>query len=181
MDKIDRINVWYDNAWPHLDVVWLRRIGYLTATENDNLDAWVDLEGNVLGFMLTGIRRYKGKSFTANLRPVAVAELVETARLGDPGISPLVENDIAGNSGQIEQIHFQFEESGDCLEVRWASTEAVYTDTTDERVQGLADAAGNVLGFKISGITLMGEGERDFINVDLHPINPEAQPAKPNS
>ncbi|MYC30990.1 MAG: hypothetical protein F4X65_13010 [Chloroflexi bacterium] len=171
MDEVKCINLWYDNAWPHLDVTWLRRIGFVAPTENEDLDVKVDSEGNVLGFMLTGIRHLKGRTLTGNLQQVDVDD--ETGR---------AQHDKPVGPGQFalphycgvprnEGIHFQADGSGDCIEVKWGSGKGEYTPTGDERVQGLRDAAGNILGFRISGISLMGENEKDFINVDIYPTD----------
>ena len=78
---------------------------------------------------------------------------------------------------QIEEIQLQCDASGDSLEVRWSYDEGHYVATEDERVMALVDSSGNVIGFKISGICQMGEGESDFINVDLYP-QPTPQPSQ---
>ena len=70
MDEIESINVWYDNAWPHLEVTWGRGAGYFTATESEEVDVRVDLEGNALGFMVTGIPGLRGRSLSVSLLPV---------------------------------------------------------------------------------------------------------------
>ena len=72
----------------------------------------------------------------------------------------------------MNKIHVECDETGDCIEVRWSTNSLQYSDTQDERVKALIDSQGNVLGFKISGISLMGEGEKDFINIQLLPLNP---------
>ena len=171
MDEIKWINLWYDNAWPHLDVTWLRRIGYVAPTGNEDLDVKVDLEGNVLGFMLTGIRHLKGQTFTGSLQQVTVDEKSSKALYDKPiGPRKVALPPFCGAT-HTEGIQFQADESGDCIEVQWGSGKGEYAPTTDDRVQALTDSAGNILGFKVSGISLMGEGENDFINVDLYPAN----------
>ena len=172
MDKIEPINVWYDNAWPHLEVVWLIDYGYFAPTKDDRLDVRVDCDGNVLGFMLTGIRHLKGETFTGSLRQVAVDEKTSRALHDRPIGSPLVAIPEWCGASFNNGIHFQADESGDCLEVRWGMGDGDYTATADARVQALMDSSGNILGFKISGISLMGEGEKDFINVNLYPAKP---------
>lgn len=177
MDEINCINLWYDNAWPHLDVTWLRRIGYVAPTGNEDLDVKVDLEGNALGFMLTGIRHLKGLTLTGSLQQVAVDEKSGKA-LHEKPIGPRkVALPRFCGTADTEGIHFRADESGDCIEVRWGSGHGEYVTTTDERVQGLMDSDGNILGFKIAGISLMGEGEKDFIDVDIYPaITPSSLP-----
>ena len=91
MDKIKHINVWYDNAWPHLDITWRRAHGYVTPTENEAVDVKVDSEGNILGFMVTGLRHLRGQSLTVSLQPV---DLETTAGSLDPtGGRPLYSQD----------------------------------------------------------------------------------------
>ena len=70
---------------------------------------------------------------------------------------------------RAEGIHFQADDSGDCIEVRWGDGDGHYAATGDDRVKALLDSSGNILGFKITGISQMGEGEKDFISVDLYP------------
>ena len=72
MDKIDRIDIWYDNAWPHLEVVWRTAEGYFAPTMNDNVDVRIDSKGNSCGFLITGIRNLRGKAFTVDLSPATV-------------------------------------------------------------------------------------------------------------
>ena len=172
MISLQWINVWYDNAWPHLDVTWLRRSGYVTATAHEDLDVKVDMEGNALGFMLTGIHHLRGQSLIGSLQRVAVDEKTGRARHDKPVGSPNVALPGYWGPANAEGIRFQADESGDCIEVRWGTGDGHFAATGDERVQALVDSAGHVLCFKISGISQMGEGEKDFINVDLYPKTP---------
>ena len=171
MDKNELINVWYDNTSPWLEVIWLREFGYFAPTKEERLDVRVDYDGNVLGFMLTGIRHLKGQTFSGSLQQVTIDEKSSKALYHKPiGPGKVALPPFCG-AAHTEGIHFQADESGDCIEVQWGSGKGKYAPTTDERVQALLDSAGNILGFKISGISLMGEGEKDFINVDLYPAN----------
>ena len=52
------------------------------------------------------------------------------------------------------------------------NSHACRTATTDEQVKALVDSSDNIQGFKISGISHMGEGPKDVINVDLYPSSP---------
>ncbi len=73
----------------------------------------------------------------------------------------------------MERISARYDQSGDCIEVSWASKPGTYYRiSNDDRIMALVDEEGNLCGFKISGISLMGEGEKDFINVDLYPAKP---------
>ena len=183
MDEAKRINVWYDNAWPHVDVTWLSGNNYVAPTAHEDLDVRVDDEGNVLGFMLTGIRHLWGQAFTASMQQVAVDKKTWLAQHDKPIGSPTVVLPEYCGQADSEGIHFQADEAGDCIELRWGVGEGHYTPTNDDRVKSLLDASGNILGFKITGISQMGDGEKDFINVDLYPAKLEtgATSAYPNS
>ena len=172
MDKVEYINVWYDNAWPSLEIVWRKGYGYFAPTKDDRLDVRVDLEGNSLGFMLTGIRHLKGKTFTGSLRQVAVDETTGRAIYDKPIGSPTVALPEYCGAANAEGVHFRLDDSGDCFEVRWSGDAGGYTPTSDDRVQAIVADSGNILGVKISGISKMGDGEKDFISVDLYPATP---------
>ena len=76
---------------------------------------------------------------------------------------------------EIKNISVNFDEAGDCFAVVWASPpDTRYTATDDDRVQALVDAAGNLCGFKVSGISGIDDGEMGFVNVDLYPVMPPA-------
>lgn len=169
MDEKNCINVWYDNAWPHLDVTWRRKSGYVAPTTHEDLDVKVDMEGNSLGFMLTGIRHLKGQTFAGSFQQVAVDEKPGKTLRYKPVGSPNVKLPEYCGQANAEGIHFQSDDSGDCIEVRWGAGDGHYTATGDDRVKALVDSSGNILGCKISGISLMGESEKDFISVDLYP------------
>lgn len=181
MDKIEPINVWYDNAAPWLEVIWRRECGCFEPTKDDRLDVNMDQEGNVLGFMLTGIRHLKGQSLTYSLQQVAVDEKNWKALHDKPIGSPYVTLPEYCGAGATDGIFFQADDSGDCIEVRWGDGDGHYASTGDDRVKSLIDSSGNILGFKITGISQMGEGEKDFINIDLYPAKESAKPAYPNS
>ena len=176
MDKIERINVWYDNASPRMEVIWRRAYGYVTPTENQRVDVKVDYSGNALGFMLTGIRHLRGQTLDVSLWPVAIEEY-EALRSSKSGADPAIERAVGCGNSPIEKIRFKADDSGDCIEVRWGSETGHYTTTDNDQVRALRDSSGNVIGFKISGIGQMGEGESDFINVDLYP-QPTPQPSQ---
>ena len=182
MDKIEPINVWYDNTAPWLEITWIREFGCFAPTEEDRLDVRIDKKGNVQGFMLTGIHHLKGQTHTYSLRQVAVDEKTWKAQHDKPIGSPTVVLPEYCGPADSEGIHFQADESGDCIEVRWGAGEGHYTLTGDDRVMALLDASGNVLGCRITGISQMGDGEKDFINVDLYPAKLEtgATSAHPN-
>ena len=182
MDKIECINIWYDNAGHYLDVFWVSKAGnYFMPTSNERVDVLVDDDRNLSGFMVWGVTRVKeGEIVNLELTPVEPeltlqpepAAALATAQLVH--VHPIVQ---AGSTVEIKNISIHADKAGDYFEVYWAAKlNTDYTSTGDDRVQALRDAAGNILGFKITGISLMGEGERDFINVDLHPVLPAPNP-----
>ena len=175
MDKIERINIWYDNAWSNLEVIWFSKEGnFYTPTIDDRVWVLVDQAGNLSGFMVWGIGR-TGDVEVANLElvpaelepalpTVPVGRLATAQREHGPRAVP------AGNMVEIKYISIRTDRPGDSFQVHWAAkANAAYAATSDERVQALTDSNGDSLGFKITGISLMGEGEKDFINVDLYP------------
>ena len=59
MEQFDRVNVWFDKAWYHLDVVWSPGRCF-TPTENDDVWVLVDKDGNITGFKVWGLNKLKG-------------------------------------------------------------------------------------------------------------------------
>ena len=55
MDK--RVKVWYDPVGDLLEVCWGTSPGYYTATEHDQVEAHVDLAGDVQGFLVFGVSK----------------------------------------------------------------------------------------------------------------------------
>ena len=173
MDKIERINLWYDNAGHYLDVFWASKSGnYFMPTSNERVDVLVDDDRNLSGFMVWGVTRVK-EGEIVNLDLMALEpESVATLSTARPNQShPPVQS---GGTMEIKNISIHNENAGDCIEVRWSGGEGHYTATGDDRVQTLLDSSGNILGFKITGISQMGEGEKDYINVDLYSTNPNS-------
>ena len=169
MDKIEWINIWYDNAGHYLDVFWVSKAGnYFMPTSNERVDVLVDDDRNLSGFMVWGVTRVKeGDIVNLELKPVEAEPIAAVSAAGPNHSHRLVQSEA---TVEINNISIHSDNAGDCFEVHWASRpNAAYTATTDERVQALTDSAGNILGFKISGINGMGKGEKDFINVDLFP------------
>ena len=172
MDKIERINVWYDNAGHYLEVLWISKAGnYYMPTSNERVDVLVDDERNLSGFMVWGVTRAKeGEIVNLELKPVE-SEPIPALTATHPVHARRA--DQSETEVEINNISIRTEKAGEYFEVHWSKKSgAEYAPTADERVKVLTDSAGNVLGFKISGISLMGEGEKDFINVDIYPTNP---------
>ena len=65
------------------------------------------------------------------------------------------------------QVNVWYDEAGDYLDVSWGEGNAYYAATGDDRVMALIDIEGNVLGFKIDGVSAI-KGQP--LNIDLRPI-----------
>ena len=63
-----RIRVWFDPEGDYLEVTFVRKPGYMRATDNDAVMERVDEQGNILGFSVMRVSRLSKK------RPL-VAEL----------------------------------------------------------------------------------------------------------
>ena len=176
MDKIERINIWFDNAGHYLDVHWVSKTGNcFVPTSDERVDVLVDVDGNPSGFMVWGVTRIKeGEIVNLELIPVepeSVAALA-TARSNQGHLAVQ-----SGTALDIWNISIHTQSTGDYFEVRWGDGDGHYAPTGDDRVKALLDSSGNILGFKITGISQMGEGEKDFINVDLYPAKQSSKPA----
>ena len=58
MSEVEKITIWYDKAGNFLEVIWEPKAwNYYTSTATEAVDALVDGEGKVCGFMLWGINR----------------------------------------------------------------------------------------------------------------------------
>jgi len=53
------INVWFDSEGDYLEVIFERRKGYFSETENDAVMEKVDEEGNVIGFSILRVSALK--------------------------------------------------------------------------------------------------------------------------
>lgn len=72
MAEVERVNVWFDKAWHHLDVIWGSRGGIVfTPTENDRVWVLVDKDGGIAGFKVWGVHKIKaGEVAGVELTPV---------------------------------------------------------------------------------------------------------------
>ena len=170
MDEIERINIWYDNAGHYLDVFWASKTGnYFMPTSNERVDVLVDDDRNLSGFMVWGVTRVKEEEIVSlELMPVEPESVAALATNRPNRSHPAFQS---GTTMEIKNLSIHTEDAGDCIEVHWGAGDGHYTAPADDRVQALLDSSGNILGFKITGISQMGEGEKDFINVDLYPTN----------
>lgn len=74
MGQIDRVNVWFDKAWYHLDVVWSPGRCF-TPTENDDVWVLVDQDGGISGFKVWGVDKIKdGEIVNADLTPAELPQ-----------------------------------------------------------------------------------------------------------
>ena len=70
MDKIRRVNVWYDKAGDYLDVHWVSG-SYFTLTGNDQVMVLMDRAGNRCGFKVSAVSKLEdGEVVGVELTPV---------------------------------------------------------------------------------------------------------------
>lgn len=70
MAEVERVNVWFDKAWHHLDVHWKSGIIF-TPTENDRVWVLVAKDGSISGFKVWGVDKIKdGEVVDVELTPV---------------------------------------------------------------------------------------------------------------
>ncbi|MGA2866045.1 MAG: DUF2283 domain-containing protein [Verrucomicrobiota bacterium] len=66
----DKVKVWYDAEADFLEVRFSDTAGYEKATEHDAVMQRVDAKGNVIGFSIMGVSRFrKAKPLEADLAP----------------------------------------------------------------------------------------------------------------
>ena len=75
---------------------------------------------------------------------------------------------------QRTKVNIWYDAGGDYLDVSWGTASGYYTATADCRVLALVDLEGNILGFKIDGVSAI---KVKPLNVDLSPVKPAAVPA----
>lgn len=73
-----------------------------------------------------------------------------------------------------QQINIWYDAAGDYLDVSWGDANGYYTATADDRALALVDLQGNILGFKIDGVSAVKEKP---LIVALSPVKPAAMPA----
>jgi uncharacterized protein YuzE len=65
-----QIKVWYDPEGDFIEVLFSDKAGYMKETNNDAVMERVDVQGNVIGFTVTGVSRMtKEKPLIADLIP----------------------------------------------------------------------------------------------------------------
>lgn len=63
-----KVKIWYDNEGDFLEVLFSEKPGYMRETENEDLMERVDTNGDLLGFSIMHVSRYrKGKPLRAEL------------------------------------------------------------------------------------------------------------------
>lgn len=75
---------------------------------------------------------------------------------------------------QCRKVNLWYDAAGDYLDVSWGTGNGYYTATADERALALVDLQGNILGFKIDGVSAVKEKP---LRVDLSAVKPAAVPA----
>ena len=66
----DRVRIWFDAEADFLEVRFSDAPGYQIETQNDAVMERVDTEGNVIGFSVLGVSRFKkSKPLVADLVP----------------------------------------------------------------------------------------------------------------
>lgn len=75
---------------------------------------------------------------------------------------------------QRPKVNVWYDAAGDYLDVSWGTGSGYYTATADPRALALVDLDGNILGFKIDGVSA-SKGQP--LNLDLSPVKPAAVPA----
>ena len=74
MDKIRRVNVWYDKAGDYLDVHWVSG-SYFTLTGNDQVMVLMDRAGNRCGFKVSAVSKLAaGEVVDVELTPAALPQ-----------------------------------------------------------------------------------------------------------
>ncbi len=61
------ITVWYDKEGDYLEVLFEKKPGYFTATDNDLVMEKIDADGNVIGFSVEQVSRANTKPLEAVL------------------------------------------------------------------------------------------------------------------
>ena len=72
------------------------------------------------------------------------------------------------------KVNLWYDAAGDYLDVSWGTGNGYYTATADARALALVDLQGQVLGFKIDGVSAV-KGKP--LRVDLSAVKPAAVPA----
>ena len=75
---------------------------------------------------------------------------------------------------QLLKVNLWYDAAGDYLDVSWGNGNGYYTATADARALALVDLQGNILGFKIDGVSAVKEKP---LCVDLSAVKPAAIPA----
>ncbi len=68
------ITIWYDKKADFLEVMFEKKPGYFRDTENDAVLEKVDMNGNVIGFSITGVSTLStAKPISVSLKRLVVA------------------------------------------------------------------------------------------------------------
>ena len=69
MKDTTAINLWFDPDGDLLEVGWSAEKGYFTDTDDEHVLKRVNLDGDVIGFMVQGVGSMKGTFLDLDLRP----------------------------------------------------------------------------------------------------------------
>lgn len=87
MNDLQRINIWYDKAGNYLEVIWEPKAwNYYTPTAKEQVDALVDGEGKLCGFMVWWINRTNAEQSGFVNFDLTPTELPQTAP--EPAAAP---------------------------------------------------------------------------------------------
>ena len=77
MDNLTTINIWLDSEGDLLEVGWSVEKGYFTETDDERVLKRVNLNGEVIGFMVQGVGSMKGAFIDLDLGPEKATDTVD--------------------------------------------------------------------------------------------------------
>ena len=108
MNSMDTLNIWLDSEGDLLEVGWSVEKGYFTETEDERVLKRVNLEGEVIGFMVQGVGSMKGSFIDLDLGPEkpsgTVDNLTVKGAADELGITEARVRQLAAQ-GRIEGAH----------------------------------------------------------------------------
>ena len=77
MNFFNTLNIWLDSEGDLLEVGWSVEKGYFTETEDERVLKRLNLDGEVIGFMVQGVGSMKGTFLDLNLRAEKPTDTVD--------------------------------------------------------------------------------------------------------
>ena len=77
MNFADSLNIWLDSEGDLLEVGWSVEKGYFTETDDERVLKRVNLDGEVIGFMVQGVGSMKGSFIDLDLGPGKPTDTVD--------------------------------------------------------------------------------------------------------